>query len=244
MAKWQGIRWYLKLCGIRGTLKIGLFRFFKWPTELTVLPFGRCHPVCLRIDTSDFCSYQDVLISRTKSYLPTGDRFDPRTIIDVGAHVGMSSILFARAYPDAKIIALEPEQANYHLLRRNTASYRNINCVQAALWNEDGEVNLRPSNAHIKGTFEIGEEGVEKVRAITMNTLMSEMGISHIDLLKIDIEGAEKEVFRSCSWIRNVQILAIELHDRVRPGCSDSVNQATIEHRSERAGDITFFRKE
>src|SRR5579871_561584 len=86
MAKWQGVRWYLKVCGIRGILKIGLFRLFKRPTELTVLPFGKCHPICLRIDTSDFCSFQDVLICSTMAYFPAETRFDPRTIIDVGDH--------------------------------------------------------------------------------------------------------------------------------------------------------------
>ena len=55
---------------------------------------------------------------------------------------------------------------------------------------------------------------------------MREAGIHSIDLLKVDIEGAEVEVFESCPWIRNVELLAIELHDRVRDGCSSVVQRA------------------
>lgn len=240
-SQWRGIKWYLELCGLRGVLTIALFRVFKWPKEVSVFPFRQDEPICLRIDTSDFCSYRDVLIFRTKSYKPDNIECDPRTIIDVGAHIGMSSIFFAREYPGARIVAVEPERSNYNALLRNTAPYKNISCIQAALWREDGEVSLGPSNAHPKGAFEISERGTEKVRAITMNTLMNETGITTVDLLKLDIEGAEKEVFQSCNWTANVRILAIELHDRVCPECSGIVHNAMRGHRSETKGDVVIF---
>lgn len=241
MAQWQGIKWYLELCGVRGIFAVALFRVFKRPKELRVLPFSRDKPIYLRIDTSDFCSYRDVLIFRTKSYRPDNIECDPRTIIDVGAHIGMSAILFAREYPKARILAIEPEPSNYAALQRNTAAYENITCMQAALWKQDGEVTLGPSNAHPKGAFEISEQGAEKVRAITMNTLMKEAGITTVDLMKLDIEGAEREVFQNCQWTANVRILAIELHDRVRPGCSEIVHHAMRGYRFESKGDTVLF---
>jgi hypothetical protein len=76
-----------------------------------------------------------------------------------------------------------------------------------------------------------------------MDTLMKETGLSTIDLLKIDIEGAEKDVFQDCAWIKNVRVIAIELHDRVRPGCQSTVESAAIDFRCDRQGDVTFFVK-
>jgi FkbM family methyltransferase len=240
-AQWRSVKWYLELCGVRGVLTVALFRLCKWPKELIVFPFRNTEPICLRIDTSDFCSYRDVLIFKTKSYTPDKTEYEPRTIVDVGAHIGMSAILFAREYPNAEIFALEPEVSNYAALRRNAAPYKNITCVQAALWREDGEVELSRSTAHPKGAFQVSELGTERVRAITMTTLMKENEITTIDLLKLDIEGAEKEVFQDCNWTARVRILAIELHDRVRPGCTDIVYHAMRGHRFEKKGDIVIF---
>ena len=64
--------------------------------------------------------------------------------------------------------------------------------------------------------------GVGTIRGITMNELFDEFGIDRIDLLKLDIEGAEKEVFGSgpTAWLDRVGVIAIELHDCFKPGCS------------------------
>jgi FkbM family methyltransferase len=161
--------------------------------------------------------------------------------VDAGAHIGMASILFALKYPRARIIAIEPESSNFAALVRNTAPYKTITPIQAALWREDGEVTLGPSNAHPKGAFQIVENGRERVRAINMDTLMRETGIASIDLLKMDIEGAEIEVFESCPWIGNVRVIAIELHDRLRPGCSSVVKNAARGLRFDQEGEVTFI---
>jgi FkbM family methyltransferase len=238
---WKGIKWYVELCGVRGALAIASFRLFKRPTEVRVLPFERTAPIYLRIDTSDFCSYRDVLIFKTKCYTAEIPEFAPRTIVDAGAHIGMSSILFARTYPNAKIVALEPEASNYAALLRNTKPYKNVICIRAALWRHDGEVALGKSDAHPKGAFEIVENGCEKVRAMTIPSVMQAAGITSIDLLKMDIEGAEKEVFQCCPWAVSVRVFAIELHDRVRPGCSEAVHSAMRDRQSVKKGDILFF---
>lgn len=244
MSLWQGLKWYYEVCGSRGICAIASFRLCGRPRELAIVPLRSEYPVYLRIDTSDFCAYRDVLIFRTKSYDPEIPGFNPTTIVDVGAHIGMASILFAIKYPKAKIIALEPEPSNFAGLIRNIAPYKSITPIQAALWREDGEVYIGESDAHPKGAFQIVENGTRRVRAITMDTLMREFSISSIDLLKVDIEGAEDEVFESCPWIKNVQVTAIELHDRVRHGCSATVARAVTGLRSDQRGEITFFAKQ
>ena len=229
------------MCGSRGVCAVTSFRLCGRPRELSIVPVQSNHPVYLRIDTSDFCAYRDVLIFRSKSYDPGIPNFGPGTIVDAGAHIGMASILFALKYPTARIIAVEPEPSNFAALLRNTAPYKTIIPIQAALWREDGEVTLGASNAHPKGAFQIVENGQQRVRAITMDTLMRETGILSIDLLKMDIEGAEIEVFESCPWIRNVRVIAIELHDRLRPDCSSVVKLAASDLRCDSQDEITFF---
>ena len=241
MSLWQGLKWYYETCGSRGVYAVGSFRLCGRPRELAIVPLQSNHRVYLRIDTSDFCAYRDVLIFKSKSYDPRISDFSPSTIVDAGAHIGMASILFALKYPRARIIAIEPESSNFAALVRNTAPYKTITPIQAALWRQDGEVTLGPSNAHPKGAFQIVENGRERVRAIKMDTLMRETGIASIDLLKVDIEGAEIEVFESCPWIRNVRVIAIELHDRVRPGCSSVVKNAARGLRFDQRGEVTFL---
>ena len=241
MGLWQGLKWYYETCGSRGVFAVASFRLCGRPRELTIAPFRSNHKVHLRIDSSDFCAYRDVLIFRTKSYDPGIAGFNPSMIVDAGAHIGMASILFALKYPAARIIAVEPEASNFAALVRNTTPYKTITPIHAALWRENGEVTLGPSNAHPKGAFQIVENGQQRVRAITMDRLLSETGISSIDLLKVDIEGAEIEVFESCPWLRNVNVIAIELHDRVRPGCSSVVKTAVQNMRFGQQGETAFF---
>ncbi len=176
MSFWQGLKWYYEVCGSRGVCAVASFRLCGRPRELAIAPLETNHPVYLRIDTSDFCAYRDVLIFKTKSYDPGIPNFNPQMIVDVGAHIGMASILFALRYPTARIIAVEPEPSNFAALTRNTAPYKTITPIQAALWREDGEVTLGESNAHPKGAFQIAENGRQRVRAITMDTLMRETG--------------------------------------------------------------------
>ncbi len=109
MGLWQGLKWYYELCGTRGVCAVASFRLCGRPRELAIVPPQSEYPVYLRIDTSDFCAYRDVLIFRTKSYDPEIPGFSPTTIVDAGAHIGMASILFALKYPSARIIAIEPE---------------------------------------------------------------------------------------------------------------------------------------
>jgi FkbM family methyltransferase len=240
MGVFEGLKWFYNLCGIRGVGAAASFRLIGQPREFTVVPQGTDHPVYLRLGTSDFCAYKEVLVCREKHYDPGTPDFNPHVIVDAGAHIGMASISFACRYPGASIIAVEPEPSNFGALLRNVGPYKNIVPVEAALWTEDGEVCLGPSDVHPKGAFQIVEHGPIRVRAVTLRTLMRELEIHFIDLLKLDIEGAEKEVFEACDWIESVGIIALELHDRVKPGCRAAVQKAARTFRLEDRGEVTF----
>jgi len=157
----------------------------------------------------------------------------------------MASIYYARKYPGARIIAVEPEASKFAMLARNVNPYPNVVPIRAALWNRNGEVFVSAptavQSASDKVGFVVQEGGGVPVRALTMRTLMEDLQIDCIDILKVDIEGAEKEVFDRCSWMQNVRCLAIELHDRFKPGCSAAVTSATADFFSVQRGETTFY---
>jgi FkbM family methyltransferase len=157
----------------------------------------------------------------------------------------MASLYYARKYPDARIVAVEAEPSNFAMLTRNVEQYANILPIHAALWKEDGEIAIAASSSSesplSKVGFVVNEVEGALVRAMSMRTLMGETHIDSIDLLKVDIEGAEKEVFEFCDWMGSVRCLAIELHDRFKPGASAAVDSVTGEFIRSQIGETSFF---
>ena len=157
----------------------------------------------------------------------------PKVIVDAGAYTGLSAAYFAGRYPEAKVIAIEPYGANFDLLVRNTSALANVHAVRAALWSTNGSVEIVDPGAgewafRVAETNDFGstklkleEAARNRVPAITIPEIMDRYCLSYIDLLKLDIEGSEKEVLAgSAPWIEHVGAICIELHDRFKPGCS------------------------
>jgi len=171
----------------------------------------------------------------------------PRTIVDAGANIGAAALYFAKAYPGAHIIAIEPENSNFALLQRNCAGVSNITLVRAALWHETAELQLVDPQAE-KDSFSylptrVGENA--DIRAVCVNDILEEFNFNHIDILKIDIEGAEREIFRfgNRDWLDKVGVIAIELHDRFKSGCAESFYSALHGRRfsQEIRGEMVFI---
>ncbi|MBK6790779.1 MAG: FkbM family methyltransferase [Betaproteobacteria bacterium] len=66
----------------------------------------------------------------------------PRGIVDAGAHIGLATVYLATRFPQATIVALEPEPSNYRLLCKNVASLKNVVTVNAGLWSRAARVKL------------------------------------------------------------------------------------------------------
>jgi FkbM family methyltransferase len=240
MPIFTGLRDTLDTLGVRGLFAVGSRKVFGWPKQLKVKVPTAPFPVHLRLRTSDVSVFRTAL--RDSEY-DLGLSINPNVIIDAGANIGMASIFYAVKYPNARIIAIEPEESNFALLVKNTCSYRNITAIRAALWNCDGEISigLPAPDSYEKWGFQTGIPGNGKARAVTMQTLLDEIGVETVDLLKMDIEGAEKEVFQSCNWMHRVKVLVIELHDRFKPGCRDAVESAAANWRKTERGEMTVL---
>ena len=152
---------------------------------------------------------------------------EPKVIFDLGANIGLASVYFSNRYPEAKVLAVEPDRSNFGLLVTNTAGYPGVTPLLGAVWDKDIELKTLDVGLGHWG-FMTSESGVGAAcRGYSMSTLMDMAGVDHIDILKIDIEGAEKEVFENPhTWLPRVGYLVIEMHDRMKEGCTASVQNA------------------
>lgn len=185
-------------------------------------------PLFLRLNTPDILVYREIM-ERHEYRLKVNGQV--RAIIDAGANIGLASVYFAHCFPQATIIALEPEAANFEQLRKNTRHYSRIRPLKYALWHEKATLDIYARQTGSLG-FSIHntddcEKSIEAVDALGLEDLMVQFGLDRIDLLKIDIEGAEKTVFNhSQGWIGKVGIIIAEMHDRINMGCSRSFYNA------------------
>lgn len=183
---------------------------------------GIAASLVMRIGTSDRPTFEKIFVYGEYDVLLTAK---PKFIIDAGVNVGYASVLFANQYPDAKIIAVEPETENFNLLKQNTASYPNITCMQCGVWSRD--TYLKIQNPHAQHwAFRVVETDSPKdsFLSVTLTSLLREANVDRIDLLKIDVEGAELEIFGAAdcaNWLDRTDVILIELHENLQPGCED-----------------------
>jgi FkbM family methyltransferase len=197
------------------------------------------HPVTLRIASTDAEVFGQV-IGRAEYAGVSCD--DPRVIVDCGANVGFTSAFFLSRFPRARVIAIEPFPANAALCRRNLAPYGDrAQVIEAAVWGAAGRLVVEPAEGNEWGIrvrrAEAGEAG--DLDGISIASL----GLDAIDILKVDIEGSEIELFSAdsdLSWLDGVRNMAIELHG---PECERVVRGALwgLDFRESVSGELNVF---
>lgn len=218
---------YIDKHGIKGLIayikmKTGMTRAIKMPNIL--------HPIALRPRTSDLPTFDQVFLGLEYNINFT---FKIERIIDAGGNIGLAAIYFANKYPNAKIISIEPEKDNFKMCVKNTKNYNNVNPVQKALSNINGEeLYIKDSGLGSWAFTTVSKrEGIpesNKVLTINIDEILNQSNWDIVDIVKIDIEGAEKELFDSNfeRWIPRTKCIIIELHDRMKKGCSKSFFKA------------------
>lgn len=138
-------------------------------------------------------------------------------IVDAGANVGAASLWFAQVFPDARIVAIEPDPANARLLRLNVASAERVAVLEAAVAGESGTVAVEDRGAGWATTTIRSETG--GIRAITMAEAFGSVPDGTPFLAKIDIEGFESDLFAGdVDWLDETAVVFIEPHDWLFPG--------------------------
>jgi FkbM family methyltransferase len=198
------------------------------PEASVYLPRHKTH-FHLRPGTSDPAVFESFFVRRPYSLPP---KLDPKLIIDGGANIGCASLFFARKYSGATVLAVEPIPENARLCARNTAHCPNVQVIEGALWPRAAWLGIESPDANTDAfrVVETVQQQPGSLRAFTIPALMEMAKAERIDILKLDIEGAERELFaENADWITRVGVLIIELHDRFRPGCARELYRAITE---------------
>jgi len=197
--------------------------------------------ILLRTNTSDISTFTKVLLDEEYRFRIN---FEPVFILDAGANIGLSALFFANKFPKAKIVTIEPEKSNLELLNKNLRGL-NYSSREGALWNKNTALIIKDTSRNVSGFQVMESDDKEGISAFTVQDIMSAMETVELDILKVDIEGAEVEVFTDNfhSWLPRTKVLIIETHDRFRPGCTEVLLKALCNYNFERAekGENLFF---
>lgn len=184
--------------------------------------------IILRRNSSDLEVFKEIFAD--KQYLYALNLLEKaETIMDLGANVGLSIVNFKTRYPDAKIIAVEPDCDNYNSCIQNTSFFENVFVEQKAIWYQSQSLELFDNGKGEYALSVISNGGLRSlVDGISMKDLFEKYNVETIDLLKIDIEGAEFNLFSAGEneWLKKVDCIIIELHDWIKSGCSEAFFKA------------------
>lgn len=204
-------------------------------------------PLIIRKNTPDNLVFINIFVLN-EFKLPI--KIKPEFIIDAGAYTGLSSLYFSSKYPNAKIFAIEPEDSNFEILKKNTKKLSNVTGIKAGLWYKDAFLKIVDRNTGKVGFMvkEVPESEQYDIKAITIDTLLKLSGFNKIDILKLDIEGSEKELFSKNydTWLEKVNIIVIELHDRIKEGCTKKLYSAIDKNKwkeYKKGEKVTLIRK-
>lgn len=143
---------------------------------------------------------------------------DVRTVVDVGANIGASTLFFALNYPDARILAFEPYPESHALLVRNVEGLPQINTFDFGLYDSDKRAPLHLGledsvTNSIGASTEAAADRDVVVKLRTASTVLTEQNVVGIDILKLDTEGCELPILRSMvAWLARVVVVYVEFH--------------------------------
>lgn len=156
-----------------------------------------------------------------------------RCIVDAGANIGDETIRFRYFHPDATIVALEPQPGNYRLLTKNVEGDPNTIILSKGLWSRECDLNII-ANGSNEG-FSVCEvpDGTGELQAVSIDSILTLLsnrcnGFTEIDILKLDVEGAEFEIFSRNyeKWVSKVKVIIVECPDQDHPGTAMTIFRA------------------
>ena len=235
----------------KNNIPVEIFANYQLKRIMIPLPGFEKEVVC-RLNETDPEVFTQVFVRNDYRHVILPPHAD--VIIDAGANVGYSVFFFRGHYPEATIIALEPNPKNFAILQENCGHLPNVILLQAALWKSCTTLQLQFTSDDGKSlgswgtrTVEGMEQATETTEALDVFTLMQRFNFSEIDIFKIDIEGAEKEVFSdpNAAWYSSVKLFVLETHERFAKGADSNVKAALPQGRWQYAkkGENQFFNR-
>jgi FkbM family methyltransferase len=143
-----------------------------------------------------------------------------RTVLDIGANIGVSSVYLSDVFPKARVFAFEPSPQNLDLLKRNTEKLGRVQVVPVALGEDDGSLEFFASEAGANfGGFSRFAAGSDTARRTAVpvrhaGRQLAELGVASADVIKIDVEGSEWEILSALGddYLSRTRYIVGELH--------------------------------
>ena len=179
--------------------------------ELAVpMAFGNLlHPILIRPGTDDTKTVIDNIVREEwGNFVPNGD---PKWMIDAGAYIGDTSAYFLSRFPGLNIVALEPDSLTFEFTRNNLGPYGSrVMLHNCGLYIHEGSVRFNSGQT----SSAITTDGEMEIPVTTIPSLLAKYSIERLDILKMDIEGAEESIFPGDvePWLSRVDLLIIEFH--------------------------------
>jgi FkbM family methyltransferase len=187
----------------------------------------------LRKRTGDVAVFHQVFVERESDFMifPQGSsvmkkyenilaRSRTPLVIICGANTGLTAIFFVLLFPQSAVVAIEPSDDNFEMLRRNVELYKSIIPIHAGIWDQKTHLKIvnPAAEAHSYQTVECSPADPGALAALTIADLLESFPDYEPLLVKIDVEGAEQALFRSnTGWVGRIPLLVIELHDWLKP---------------------------
>lgn len=140
----------------------------------------------------------------------------PKVIIDLGAHLGYTSIYYTLRYWGAEIYAVEADPVTFKKMARNTRFFKHIHPIEAAVGSENGKTTFYRSESSLASSLTQTRKAniPVMVRSVRLDTLMDEQGIREADLVKFNVEGGEYEIFKDFDLSRAHSLIG-EYHEDI-----------------------------
>lgn len=162
-------------------------------------------------DAADLAAVEEVLLDHEYD-VPGLDQAE--VIVDLGSHIGTSIAFFRARYPDARIYGFEPDPATFAKLEANVGGLEGVTLQRLAVGGTVGESVLYASPYSLASSLVASDGEAVPVRTVTLERLAADLGLERIDLLKVDVEGAENDVLAG-SGLERVRAIVGELHPRL-----------------------------
>jgi FkbM family methyltransferase len=222
---------------IIGDIKFGYYYapVYTWPWFLAILLFARISqrigrlifwPVIIRYNNqkvivyltsgADISTIQEVFW--LEEYKLPANFPTPATILDLGANTGFTAVYFSVKYPQAKIVAVEPDPQTFKCLLKNTSAHPNITAINCAVGPTAGEINFYVNKkSSISSSLIDRGEGYEAVtvKALPLSEIIERYFDGKLGLLKFDIEGFEWAMFNDLGEWPHFQNFIGEFHQDI-----------------------------
>lgn len=214
-----------RVLGLRSALKGQMARFGHGTVRLSVPHIG---DVSLRRGDSDYDNLRQIFVSEEYSVwgevqASISSRYEDilqagalPLIVDAGANVGFATLWFAKLYPQAMIVCVEPDAENFRALQANIAGFRNASARNAAIGARPGFVALNKPG--LSWACETTRSKAGTVPILTIDDIVASMPKATLFIVKVDIEGFEEDLFsENLSWLDETCAVFIEPHDWMKP---------------------------